>query len=93
MNLLVAALGEVLAAERRAATNADVEQLLALQEDKRRALEALRAARLPATEMKGLAETARQNLALLRHLVGCLRAMAGVEPATYGPNGALRGHG
>lgn len=91
MSAVASELAEVLREERLAATRADVDRLLAIQEEKRAALEAVRAAALPADEIAPLAATARENLSLIRQLVTCLRGMAGEEPPTYGRSGQLRG--
>jgi hypothetical protein len=87
------ALNDVLAQERHAAARADVDRLLILQDDKRVALEAVRALKLPPAELAQVAEAARSNLVLLRQLVSCLRAMAGHEPPTYGPSGSTADDG
>jgi hypothetical protein len=91
VNILVTTLADVLHEERLAALRADVGRLVALQDDKRAALDAVRAAALPAEDLAPLAETARENLSLMRQLVTCLRGMAGEEPPTYGRSGQLRG--
>jgi len=73
----------LLAREREAATRADSEALVALQPAKLAALAAIPADD-PAREE--LAELARDNLMLLRHLQRCYEAALGVTP-TYGPAG------
>jgi hypothetical protein len=86
-----ATLAEILREERLAVTRADVDRLVAIQEEKRAALDAVRAAALPAGELAPLLATARETVSLMRQLVTCLRGMAGEEPPTYGPSGQLRG--
>jgi hypothetical protein len=85
----VARLAGLLDAERAAALAADVDQLLAIQAEKQRALSALLGANdgeFPVGAGK-LADVARENLLLLRHLVSCLRSLVGEEEPTYGSAG------
>ena len=74
---------DVLGAERDAARRADTSALVALQEMKRQALDEVRAASPTPEVWDELAELARANLELMRHLVSCLRGIVG-EPGTYG---------
>lgn len=85
----VARLAELLDAERAAALAADVDRLLALQAEKQRAVDAVlseHAGTFPAQAGR-LADVARENLLLLRHLVSCLRSLVGDEVPTYGQEG------
>lgn len=85
----VARLAELLDAERAAALAADVDRLLALQAEKQRAVDAVlseHAGSFPAQAGR-LADVARENLLLLRHLVTCLRSIVGEETPTYGHAG------
>jgi len=87
---LLAELRELLEAERQAALRADVDGLLALQESKRVALAALDTRSLPAEELDPLSRRARSNVALMRHLVDCLRGLASTQTnGTYAPDGGL----
>jgi hypothetical protein len=82
----VARLAELLDDERAAALAADVDRLLALQAEKQRAVDAVlseHAGSFPAHAGR-LADVARENLLLLRHLVSCLRSLVGEETPTYG---------
>jgi len=79
---------DLLARERALAVAADVDALLALQEDKRRAFELLRAAPETTSEdIEIVASIARKNLELMRHLVHCLAAIALPPAAVYTPTG------
>jgi len=83
-------LRRLLDAERDAALRADVEGLVALQESKRQALDRLAGAELPAEVADPMGRRARSNLALMRHLVDCLRGVTGTQHnGTYAPDGAL----
>jgi hypothetical protein len=86
----VHALAELLDRERVAAAHADVDTLSQLQDLKRAALERLRRSGAPASVVAPLAAQARANLALMRHLVHCLRGLAGEEGALYTPSGAAQ---
>ena len=99
MSDAVQAFKDALETERNAALRADFDRLLTVQEEKRALLEQVRASATP--EMAGeLAELARKNLALLRHLLSCVRGYLGLdaEPSygakgqsLDGPQGSLRG--
>lgn len=81
----IARLAGLLDAERAAALAADVDQLLAIQAEKQRALSSVLGAHdgaFPASAGR-LADTARENLLLLRHLVSCLRSLVGEEEPMY----------
>lgn len=83
-------LRQLLDAEREAALRADVEGLVALQESKRLALERLAGTKLAAAVADPMGRRARSNLALMRHLVDCLRGVTGTQHnGTYSPDGAL----
>ena len=85
----VARLAELLDAERAAALDADVDRLLVLQAEKQRAVDAVlaeNAGALPAGADR-LADVARENLLLLRHLVTCLRSLVGDDVPMYGHAG------
>lgn len=91
MTALAHELARLLDAERQAAVSADVDRLISLQWEKRVVIDQMRAAGEPARPPAELAERARGNLALMRHLVRCLRALA--EPdgaATYTAAGARK---
>ena len=88
MHPLAETFAAILDEEREAARKADVEALVEIQERKRVALKDLRRVDLPAQDAETLAARARENVALMRHLVQLLGATLGVgEPATYGPEG------
>jgi hypothetical protein len=94
-------LADVLDREKRAAANADVDALLELQSEKRAALDRLYASAPSADVLEPLRKAAQGNVALIRHLVVCLRGVVGGEGAVYGPSGEAcpadvrseRGHG
>jgi hypothetical protein len=70
--------------EREAARRADVDTLLELQEAKRAAIEKIDKSTLSRDRLKQLAEKARSNIWLLRHLVQCLQGAVGEDnAATY----------
>jgi hypothetical protein len=86
--------------EREAARRADIDALLQLQEAKRAAVEEIRKSDLPRDRLNHLAEKARANIWLLRHLVHCLQGAIGASDGqTYTadgrcstvPNGISRG--
>lgn len=85
----VARLAGLLEAERAAALAANIDQLLAIQTEKQRALAAVlemhEGAFPPGADR--LADVARENLLLLRHLVSCLRSLVGEEEPMYSPAG------
>ena len=99
MSDAVQAFKDALETERNAALRADFDTLLSVQEEKRGLLEQVRASATP--EMAGeLAELARKNLGLLRHLLSCVRGYLGLdaEPgygargqSIDGPQSSLRG--
>lgn len=80
----------VLDREKHAAAHADVESLLSIQTEKRAALDRLRACAPPAEVLASLQDKARGNVALIRHLVLCLRGVVGGDAAVYGPSGEAR---
>jgi len=81
----IARLAGLLDAERAAALAADVDQLLAIQAEKQRAMSSVlgtHGGTFPQSADR-LADTARENLLLLRHLVSCLRSLVGEEEPMY----------
>ena len=82
------AFAEILDREHDAARRADVGSLLELQDAKREAMKRLRSESLSATEHDSLARHARANIAVIRHLVACMRGLASIGAAdTYTPTG------
>lgn len=80
---------QLLQQEKDAARRADVNALAELQAEKERCLQALHDADLPDAERAEINALAGRNVDLMRHLVGCLRAM--VQPQgepTYDASGA-----
>lgn len=94
------AFAQALADERRAALRADFDGLLRVQEEKRALMASLREAPPDEDVARRLAEAARQNIALIRHLSACVKGYLGAaaepvytargEAATQGSN-HLRG--
>ena len=79
---------QLLDEELEAALRADVDALIELQEPKRVALEALRAAPVEEESLEALRESARANVRLIRHLSECLRGLAdGGNTLLYGARG------
>jgi len=72
------AFARALEAERAAATRADLDALLRIQEEKR-ALMPLVQQHAPAELAREFAERARENLSLMRHLLACLRGYISLE--------------
>ena len=72
------AFAAALDAEREAAIRADYEALLRIQDEKRVLLQELKQHATPEV-VSELAERARTNIGLMRHLVACLRGYLGVE--------------
>jgi hypothetical protein len=87
MHDAVQAFKAALQSERDAALRADFDRLLELQDEKRELLAQVKASATP--EMAGeLAEQARKNLVLLRHLAACVRGYLGLDAEpTYGAKG------
>lgn len=87
---LVEHLATLLEYERTAAIEADVEQLLVLQAQKRELLKELKQAQidLPAS----LTQKAQTNLDLLKHLQNVLAALIGTPSMVYGKSGSVQGH-
>jgi hypothetical protein len=73
------AFSRALAEERRAALQADFDALLRVQEEKRALMEGLREAAIDPELAKELGEAARQNVALIRHLVACVKGYLGAS--------------
>ena len=91
MNDYARQLRSLLERERLAVTQADIETLMGLQAMKREALDALaeRGSQIGADTMNELAEFARANIGLMRHLVHCLRGIiTGGAESTYTQYGA-----
>jgi hypothetical protein len=86
------AFARALDAEREAAIKADFEALLRIQDEKRALMVAVKETTTP--EVAGeLADRARKNIILLRHLLACLRGHLGLDSEpTYTSRGeaALR---
>lgn len=82
MNAAAQAFARALEEERRAAVHADFDGLLRVQEEKRSRLSELQAAGVDAETHRLLAEAARQNIQLIRHLFSCVKGYlgAGAEP-------------
>ncbi len=79
---------DALAVERDAARRADVDALVAIQDEKRAALEVLREAGLPQELRDAFAREAQLNLELMHHLVSCLRGIVASDGgAVYGKQG------
>lgn len=85
-----AELAQILDSERAAAARADVDLLIALQDDKRLAIEKLRRTDSPPEIVDPLIEKARRNLGLMRQLVQCLRGVLGEDSAVYSRDGATK---
>ena len=73
------AFARALAEERRAALHADFDALLRVQEEKRALMASLRGAGLDAEVRREIYEAARDNIALIRHLVGCVKGYLGAS--------------
>jgi glucose-6-phosphate-specific signal transduction histidine kinase len=88
MNEAAQAFARALAEERRAALQADFDALLRVQEEKRALMESLRDGSIEAEFARELHEVAQQNIALIRHLVSCVKGYLG---ATAEPGYTARG--
>lgn len=87
MHDAVSAFKAALQTERDAARRADFDGLLSVQEEKRALLAQVKASATP-EDAAELAELARKNLGLMRHLLSCLRGYLGLEAEpTYGAKG------
>lgn len=73
------AFAQALAEERRAALHADFDALVRVQEEKRVLLTSLAQADLDETLKRDLAEAARQNIALIKHLFACVKGYLGAQ--------------
>jgi hypothetical protein len=82
------AFARALVEERRAAVQADFDALVRVQDEKRARLDELRAVELSAELHRELAEAARQNVQLIRHLFACVKGYLG---ATAEPGYTARG--
>ena len=81
-------LADLLAREREAVLAADLERLTDLQDEKRTVLDrAIAEGAVDDATFQHLAEVARANIVLIRQLVTIHRALAGLEPASYGADG------
>jgi len=81
---------ELLELEREAARRADLDTLIDLQAQKKLLVEAMGDQGVEVEERDALAETAAENIELLRHLVSLFGAIAGVGASTYGRGGVAR---
>ncbi|NOY92585.1 MAG: hypothetical protein GXP55_15440 [Deltaproteobacteria bacterium] len=81
---------ELLELEREAARRADLDTLIELQAQKKLLVEAMGDQGIELEERDALAETAAENIELLRHLVALFGAIAGVGASTYGRGGVAR---
>jgi hypothetical protein len=88
MNEAAQAFARALAEERRAALQADFDGLLRVQEEKRTRLSELQVAGVDAQVHRELADAARQNIQLIRHLFACVKGYLG---ATAEPGYTARG--
>lgn len=83
-------LAQLLEAERDAAIRADVDALVELQVSKRETLDRLVARGAGERELSRLSHRARQNVALMRHMLECMRGLVGIDHAgTYAPDGSI----
>lgn len=82
------AFARALIEERRAAVAADFDALLRVQEEKRTLLSELQAAGVDLQTQRELAEIARENIFLIRHLFACVKGYLG---ATAEPGYTARG--
>lgn len=73
-------MADLLEQEHAAALRADVQALAEIQDEKRGAVERLRASNPSNDIITALEAATQRNIALIRHLVRCLRAVT-VEPA------------
>jgi hypothetical protein len=73
------AFARALVEERRAAMQADFDGLLRVQDEKRVCLSQLQAAGIDVATHRELAEAARQNIALIRHLFACVKGYLGAD--------------
>lgn len=73
------AFAHALAEERRAALHADFDALVRVQEEKRVLLTSLVQAGLDESLKRELAEAARQNIALIKHLFACVKGYLGAQ--------------
>ena len=81
------AFARALDAEREAATRADFDALLRIQDEKRALMSALKATASPEVTDQ-LATRARDNLRLLRHLLACVRGHLDLDTEpTYSARG------
>jgi hypothetical protein len=82
------AFARALVEERRAAIAADFDALLRVQDEKRVCLSALQAAGVDLEIQGALAEAARENIYLIKHLFACVKGYLG---ATSEPGYTARG--
>ncbi len=91
MTDLARAMETLLARERASALRADVEDLELVQEDKRALLDrAAREGGFAPGVLEELGDRARANVGLIRQLVSLHRALAGLSPSGYRPDGRQR---
>jgi len=81
---------ELLELEREAARRADLDTLVALQEQKKQLVEAMGDQGIEVEERDAMVQTAAENIDLIRHLVALFGALAGVGASTYGRGGVAR---
>jgi hypothetical protein len=72
------AFARALEAEREAALHADFDALLRIQEEKRALMPLLKEQQTPEAAAE-LAEAARKNILLMRHLLACVRGYLGID--------------
>lgn len=78
------AFSDLLAQERAAALQANVEKLLEIQDAKRAVMDNLKRSSEPEDRIRALSVRAQDNIDLLRHLVHCLRSISSIpEKDTY----------
>jgi hypothetical protein len=87
MSEVVLEFAKVLESERGFALRADVDGLVAIQEEKRALLEKLQASGAPTTDTASLREQALANVQLIRHLVVCLQGLVAPAGPTYTAGG------
>jgi|ERR1700712_3568305 hypothetical protein len=85
------AFARALEAEREAALHADFDALLRIQDEKRALMPLLKEQQTPESAAE-LAEFARRNIVLLRHLLACVRGTLGLDhEPTYTAKGQATG--
>jgi hypothetical protein len=87
MSDLVTEFAKALDSERAFALRADVDGLVAIQDEKRALLDQLLASGAPEEETAKLRQRALTNVELIRHLVVCLQGLSAPESTTYTSGG------